>query len=85
MIIKLLIIFFAGIIETILFTGWNLTANQKKAIVSSILMTTYMIIYLTIIDMAFKDSKAFLMISAYALACGIGNFLRVNHEKKKNK
>lgn len=80
---KLLLIFCAGIFETILFTGWNLAANQKKVILSSILMTVYMTIYLSIIDMAFKDSNTSLMISTYALSCGIGNFIRVYWEKKK--
>jgi len=84
MFLKILLIFGFGVLETMLFTGWSLAANQKKVILSSILMTTYMIIYLSIIDMAFKDSDTLLMISVYAFACGIGNAIRVYWEKRKN-
>jgi len=80
--IKLLIIFFVGIGETYLYTGWALAATQKKVWVSSILMLAYMMMYLLILDAAFKDSNSFLMISDYALACAIGNFIRVKQESK---
>jgi hypothetical protein len=85
MINKLLLIFIFGTIETYLYTGWNLTANQKKVWVSSVLMFIYMIIYLLILDAAFKDSNSTIMIFDYASACALGNFIRVNHEKKKDK
>jgi multidrug transporter EmrE-like cation transporter len=81
---KLFIIFFAGILETYLFTGWTITANQKKAIVSSILMFVYMTAYLFILDIAFKDSNSRILLLTYAISCGIGNFIRVRQEKKKN-
>ena len=80
---KFIIIFIAGLIETYLFTGWNLSANKGKVILSSILMFIYMLIYLNIIDMAFKDNQTFWMIGTYALSCGLGNYLRVKREKKK--
>lgn len=82
--IKALIIFTAGIIETFMFTGWNLSANKKQVYLSSILMFLYMITYLFILDTAFKDSNSKLLILVYAISCGVGNFLRVNQEKKKN-
>lgn len=81
MISKLLFIFVFGTIETYLYTGWALTANQKKKWVSSILMFSYMVIYLIILDAAFKDSNSYLMIIDYSLACALGNFIRVSHEK----
>jgi len=80
---KFIIIFIAGLIETYLFTGWNLSANKGKTILSSILMFIYMLIYLNIIDMAFKDNQTFLMITTYALSCGAGNFIRVRQENEK--
>jgi multidrug transporter EmrE-like cation transporter len=80
---KLFIIFFAGIIETYLFTGWTITANQKKAMVSSILMFVYMTAYLFILDIAFKDSNSKILLLTYAVSCGIGNFIRVSQERKK--
>jgi hypothetical protein len=83
MINKLLLIFIFGTIETYLYTGWNLTANQKKVWVSSILMFIYMTIYLLILDAAFKDNNSGIMIFDYALACALGNFLRIKHENNK--
>jgi hypothetical protein len=81
--IKFIIIFIAGTIETYLYTGWALAATQKKVWISTILMFTYMMLYLKIIDLAVKDVNTTLMIFAYALSCGLGNYLRVNYEKKK--
>jgi len=83
MVTKLLIIFFAGILETYLFTGWTITANQKKAIISSILMFVYMTAYLFILDVAFKDSNSKMLLLTYAISCGIGNFIRVRQERNK--
>jgi hypothetical protein len=80
---KILIIFIAGVIETYLFAGWTITANQKKEIVSSILMFIYMTLYLLILDAAFKDTNSGIMIFDYALACALGNFLRIKHENSK--
>lgn len=82
--IKFIIIFFAGMIETYLFTGWSLSANKGKKYISSILMFTYMMLYLKIIDIALKDANTTLMIFSYALSCGFGNFIRVRQEKNKN-
>jgi uncharacterized protein YebE (UPF0316 family) len=81
--IKLLIIFIAGVLETYLFTGWTITANQKKAMVSSILMFVYMTAYLFILDIAFKDSNSKMLLLTYAVSCGIGNFIRVRQERNK--
>lgn len=80
---KLILIFIFGIIETYMFTGWSISANQKKVFISSILMFFYMTTYLLILDSAFKDSNSKLMIITYAISCGIGNFLRVKKERDK--
>lgn len=83
MLLKIIIIFILGVIETFCFTAWTIAANQKKAILSSILMTSYLIMYLKIIDMALKDAQTFAMIVCYAISCGIGNYIRVYLEKRK--
>ena len=83
MLAKILIIFIAGVIETYLFTGWTIAANKSKAILSSILMLTYMITYLLILDAAFKDTNSKLMIITYAIACAVGNYIRVKKEKNE--
>lgn len=80
--LKFVIIFIVGTIETYIFTAWNLAANRHKVIVSSLLMFSYMFLYLKIIDWALKDAHTSLLIFSYALACGVGNYLRVQHEKK---
>lgn len=82
--VKFVLIFIVGTIETYLYTGWALTATQKKVWVSSILMFSYMMIYLKIIDWAIKDVNTTLMILSYALSCGLGNFIRVRQESLKN-
>ena len=85
MLIKVLGIFIFGAIETYIYTGWNLSANKKQKWLSSLLMFVYMVLYLSIIDIAFKDSNSTLMILDYSLACALGNFLRINHEKKSKR
>lgn len=81
--IKLLLVFIAGVIETYIYTGWALTATQKKAWLSSVLMFLYMMIYLCILDVAFKDANSKLMILVYASSCAVGNLIRVKQENKK--
>ena len=83
MIIILLIILIAGIFETWLYTGWAITANQKKVYLSSILMFIYMLTYLLILNTAFKDDNSILIILVYSISCMIGNFIRVKQEKRK--
>jgi len=80
--IKLILIFIFGTLETYLYTGWNLSANKKQVYLSTILMFIYMMIYLIILDAAFKDNNSILMIGDYSLACALGNFLRVRQEIK---
>lgn len=82
MLIKILGIFIFGTIETYIYTGWNLSANKQQKYLSSLLMFIYMMMYLLILDIAFKDKNSIIMILDYASACALGNFLRINHEKK---
>ena len=83
--IKLIIIFLAGIIETYLFTGWSISANKGQKYLSSILMLVYMSTYLLILNFAFKDTNSTLMILDYSLSCCLGNYLRVRQESKRKK
>jgi uncharacterized protein YebE (UPF0316 family) len=85
MILRLLFIFIAGVIETWIYTGWAITANQNRVIASSVLMFLYMLTYLFILDAAFKDANSKWMILVYALSCGVGNLIRVYQESKKVK
>lgn len=80
--IKMLIILVAGTLESYLFAWWTLSANRKQIYISSLLMFIYMSTYLFILDIAFKDSNSKLMLLTYAIACGLGNYLRVRYEKK---
>ena len=81
---KILIIFIAGVIETFLFTWWNLSANKKQVYTSSILMFVYMAMYLMILNYAFKDVNSKLMIMSYVVGCTLGNYIRVRQENQKN-
>jgi uncharacterized protein YebE (UPF0316 family) len=83
--IKFFIILIVGTIETIFFTKWSLKANKQKAISSSIMMMLYMSIYLLILNTIFTDSHSKVLIIAYVLACGIGNYLAVQNEKKSKR
>ena len=81
--IKVLLIFVFGTIETFLFTWWNLSANKKQVYTSSLLMLIYMTMYLIIIDTAFKDTNSKIMIVTYAIGCALGNFIRIKYENRK--
>jgi len=81
MLLKFIIILVVGTIETYFFTKWSLRANKQRPINSSIMMMIYMTIYLKILDSIFKDSNTNILIVAYVLACGIGNFIAVKNEK----
>jgi uncharacterized protein YebE (UPF0316 family) len=82
MLIKFLLILIIGTAETWCFTKWSLRANKQRAINSSVMMMLYMTIYLKILDSIFKDTNTNILIIAYVLACGIGNFIAVKNEKK---
>jgi len=83
--LKYFIIFGAGVVETYIYTATLIAATRMKYIGSSILMFLYMMVYLLILDTAFKDSNSKLMILVYAVSCGVGNFIRVYQDYKAAK
>lgn len=83
--IKLLIIFFVGLLEQILYTGYLLAVDRRKLYLSSILMFVYMTLYLFIVAYAMKDSETILILLSYATACGIGNYIVIRADIKNRK
>ena len=76
---KALMIFGAGLIEQTLYTLYLLAVGRYMIEASSILMFSYMIIYLLIINYAIKDEKNSLsLLLIYALSSGIGNYLAMS-------
>jgi hypothetical protein len=82
--LKFLIVFILGTLETFLYTAWCLSANRKEIIKSSLLMFVYMSIYLGIISFAIKDTNTISLILTYATSCGLGNYLELCWEKMRN-
>jgi len=73
---KALTIFGAGLIEQVLYTLYLLAVNKYMIIPSTILMFSYMVIYLLIINYAIKDEKNSLpLLVIYAASSGIGNYI----------
>ncbi len=73
---KALIIFSAGLIEQIMYTLYLLSVSRYLIGISTILMSSYMIIYLLIINYAIKDEKNSLpLLLTYAISSGIGNYI----------
>ena len=83
--IKFIIIFIAGVIETFIYTAWCISANKKELNKSSILMFVYMSIYLIIITFAMKDTNTIGLIITYAISCGVGNYAEILWENKNEK
>jgi uncharacterized protein YebE (UPF0316 family) len=80
--IKFILVFVLGTIETFLYTAWCLSANRKQVYRSSILMFIYMVLYLGLIAFAIKDTNTIGLIITYALSCGLGNYLELLWEKR---
>ena len=83
--LKILIVFLVGFIEQLLYTAYILSVTKKKVISSSILMFSYMTIYLFLIAYALKDAETVPMLLAYALSCGVGNYVIMLWEKHNEK
>lgn len=79
--LKILIIFLVGFIEQLLYTAYLLSVTKRQVIASTFLMFTYMLIYLFIIAFAMKDSETVPILVAYALSCGVGNYVIMLWEK----
>jgi len=80
--IKYIIVLILGIIETYIYTWYLISVEKRETIKSTILTLIYMIFYLGIIAWAIKDTNTIPMILTYAVACAIGNFLRIRQEIK---
>jgi hypothetical protein len=76
---RIFILFVVGFLEQGLYTLYLLTVNKYMIIASSILMFSYMFIYLLIIDKIAKDKKdSIKLIITYSLACCLGNFVAMS-------
>lgn len=76
---KTLIIFFVGLLEQFGYTFYLLAVNKYLILVSSILMFSYMAVYLSIINKIAKDEKdSIKLLLIYAGACGIGNYIAMS-------
>jgi len=81
--IKIILVFVVGFIEQLMFTAYLLSVNKKQVNKSTILMITYMSVYLFIISYAIKDSNTIPLLISYALSCGAGNYAIMAWEKHK--
>lgn len=76
---KALAIFGAGLVEQILYTLYLLAVNRYMILPSTVLMFTYMVIYLVIINYAIKDEKNSLpLLIVYAASSGVGNYIAMS-------
>ena len=81
--IKIIAVFLIGLFEQLLYTKYLIAVDKRRTIASTIYMTIYMSLYLFIVAYAMKDSETFLILIAYALACGVGNYVAMKAEEKK--
>jgi uncharacterized protein YebE (UPF0316 family) len=81
--IKMLIIFIIGLLEQLLYTSYLVSINKKQVYKSTILMMSYMSIYLFIISYAIKDTNTVPLLLTYTFACGIGNYCIMRWENRK--
>lgn len=83
--LKLLIIFFVGLAEQILYTSYLISVDKRQLYISTFLMFIYMCLYLGIVAYSVAQQN-WLMLAVYALSCGIGNYFTIlwdrKHEKK---
>jgi quinol-cytochrome oxidoreductase complex cytochrome b subunit len=84
MIIKLLIIFFVGLLEQILYTSYLISVDKRQLYISTLLMFIYMCLYLGIVAYSIAQQN-WLMLAVYAMACGIGNYFTILWENKRKK
>jgi hypothetical protein len=72
---KLLIIFVLGLLEQFGYTLYLLAVSRYLILVSSLLMFSYLFVYLSLINKIAKDSKdSIKLIIVYSLASALGNF-----------
>lgn len=83
--LKVLAIFFIGLLEQALYTAYLLSVNKRQVKASSILMFVYMIFYLGIIAYAIKDDNTLVLLLAYAAASGVGNYIMMKIDSMRTK
>ena len=72
---KIILVFIVGFIEQLLYTLYIISVGKNLIAISSILMFSYMILYLTIISKIVKEKEGVILLVTYALSCGIGNWI----------
>ena len=80
---KYLLILVVGTFESYLSTNWALYATDRRPVISSFLMFTYMTFYLTIVSWAIKSDDTVVMVATYCLSCAIGNYISVKMDIKR--
>jgi uncharacterized protein YebE (UPF0316 family) len=80
---KILAIFLIGLVEQLLYTKYLISVDKRQSLISTVYMIIYMSLYLVIVAYAMKDSNTIPLLIAYALACGLGNFIAMKQEIKK--
>lgn len=81
--LKVLLVFTVGLIEQLLYTKYLIAVDKRQTIMSTIYMIVYMSLYLFIVAFALKDANTIPLLVAYALACGLGNFMILKWETRK--
>jgi hypothetical protein len=71
-------LFGAGLLEQFGYTLYLIAVNKYMEIVSSILMFSYMVVYLWIVRKTSTEKEGWKLIIVYSLACGIGNFIAMS-------
>jgi len=82
--IKVIGVFIIGLIEQLLYTKYLISVDKRQTLASTIYMIVYMSLYLFIVAYAIKDTNTIPLLIAYAVACGIGNYIAMLLEEKKN-
>lgn len=84
MIIKAIVIFLAGFLETLVYTAYLISIDKRRIILSTTLMFFYMLAYLLIIAYAIKDTNSIILLVVYSVSCALGNLVVMNREKNKD-
>jgi hypothetical protein len=73
--IKFILVFFIGLLEQTMYTLYLISVNHYLIGLSTILMFSYMVLYLGLISKIAKDKDSIKLILIYAGACGLGNWI----------
>jgi uncharacterized protein YebE (UPF0316 family) len=75
---KIIILFIIGLLEQLLYTLYIIAIGKYLIFISSILMFSYMVLYLLIISKVVKEKEGLILLLDYALACGVGNYMAMS-------